>query len=596
MRHYFLFAGLLIASVFISNAYATTSTCYCQPNESCWPNKTEWAQLNKQLKGRLIQPENPLAVCQKNADSMACKTAIKNIHNPYYIETNPGATQSQGWLHAWMSTASPYAVEAANTHDIVAAVNFAREHHLKIAIKGASHDYLGRNNAPNSLLIWTHNMRDIKLDNAFIPTGCPRTEKAIPVVTVGAGTRWIETYTAVTTKNGRYVQGGGCASVGSAGGFIQGGGFGSFSKRFGTGAAGIVEAEIVTADGKVLIANQCQHPDLFWAIRGGGGSTFGVVSKLTLKTHPLPAIFGGVSGTITANTDEAFKQLILQFITFYRDNLNNEHWGEQFRFNTDNTIVIGMVFEGLTGEEAKQTWQPMMTWIKAHPNLYKMKLHITAIPARKWWDYDFLKKNLPQTITTNTEKGAPAGQFWWSSNSDEVSKYWYTYQSWWLPRRLFDDANIEHLANVIFDATRLTHVTLHANKGLAGGSADAIAASRETSLNPSAFDAAALVIIGAGSNEVYPGISGLKQPVKEEAEKTVANINAAMKLLMDAAPSAGAYANEADYFQQNWQQAFWGDNYAKLYGIKQKYDPDGVFYCHHCVGSEKWDEKGMCLK
>ncbi|NEU35101.1 FAD-binding protein, partial [bacterium LRH843] len=85
---------------------------------------------------------------------------------------------------------------------------------------------------------------------------CPKS-KEYSAVTVGAGTRWLEAYNTVTNKHHEYVQGGGCTTVGAAGGFTQGGGFGSWSKEFGTGAAGIVQAEIVIANGKVLIANEC---------------------------------------------------------------------------------------------------------------------------------------------------------------------------------------------------------------------------------------------------------------------------------------------------------------------------------------------------
>ena len=94
-------------------------------------------------------------------------------------------------------------------------------------------------------------------------------------------------YNAVTTKGGRYVQGGGCGTVGVAG-LVQGGGFGSYSKSYGTAGAALLEAEIVTADGAVRIANACSNPDLFWALKGGGGGTFGVVTRLTLRTHELP--------------------------------------------------------------------------------------------------------------------------------------------------------------------------------------------------------------------------------------------------------------------------------------------------------------------
>ena len=92
----------------------------------------------------------------------------------------------------------------------------------------------------------------------------------------------MQAYTAVTTEGGKYVQGGGCLTVGLAG-LMQGGGFGSFSKHYGTAAASLLEAEVVTADGQIRIANACTNPDLFWALKGGGGGTFGVISKITLQ-------------------------------------------------------------------------------------------------------------------------------------------------------------------------------------------------------------------------------------------------------------------------------------------------------------------------
>jgi len=119
---------------------------------------------------------------------------------------------------------------------------------------------------------------------------------------------WMQAYDAVTTRAGRYVQGGGCTTVGVAG-LVQSGGFGSFSKNYGTAAAALLEAEIVTADGTARIANACVNPDLFWGIKGGGGGSLGVVTKLTLRTRELPDYFGGVFGTIKAKSDAAFRRL-----------------------------------------------------------------------------------------------------------------------------------------------------------------------------------------------------------------------------------------------------------------------------------------------
>src|SRR5581483_1168421 len=107
------------------------------------------------------------------------------------------------------------------------------------------------------------------------------------------------------TRGGKYVQGGGCTTVGLAG-LVQGGGFGTFSKRFGLAAAGLLEAEVVTADGQVRIANACSEPDLFWALKGGGGGSFGIVTRLTLRTHQLPNFFGGAFATIQAKSDTAY--------------------------------------------------------------------------------------------------------------------------------------------------------------------------------------------------------------------------------------------------------------------------------------------------
>ena len=130
-------------------------------------------------------------------------------------------------------------------------------------------------------------MHDITMHADFVPQGCKESRAPQRAVTLGAGAIWIQAYEAVTTRAGAYVQGGGCTTVGVAG-LIQSGGFGSFSKHYGLAAAGLLEAEVVTADGKVRIANACTNPDLFWALKGGGGGSFAVISKLTLRVHDLP--------------------------------------------------------------------------------------------------------------------------------------------------------------------------------------------------------------------------------------------------------------------------------------------------------------------
>ncbi len=135
-------------------------------------------------------------------------------------------------------------------------------------------------------------------------------------------------------------------TVGVAG-LVQSGGFGSFSKRYGTAASSLVEASIVTADGKLRTVNDCNDPDLFWALKGGGGGSFGVVTSLTLKTHDLPEFLGGASLTIKAASDQDFRRLLARFVDFYADALLNPHWGEGITFSSDNVLDISMASAGL---------------------------------------------------------------------------------------------------------------------------------------------------------------------------------------------------------------------------------------------------------
>jgi FAD/FMN-containing dehydrogenase len=102
-----------------------------------------------------------------------------------------------------------------------------------------------------------------------------------------------------------------------------------------------------------------------------------------------------------------------------------------------------------------------------------------------------------------------------------------------------------------------------------------------------------LILIAAAAAPAFPGVAG-HEPDNAAGEKARAGVSAAMKIIRDATPGAGSYVNETDYFEPSWQQEFWGANYQRLLAIKEKYDPEGLFFCHHCVGSEGWSDDGMC--
>jgi FAD/FMN-containing dehydrogenase len=559
--------------------------------DPAWPSEASWDHLDRDVEGRLIKVRSPLADCVGGTPDGACEQLFKELKNPYFLGDEVGLTQSLGWVGAWTSEPSVYAVAAKTTQDVVAAVNFARTNNLRLVVKGGGHSYLGTSNAADSLLIWTRHMNTVTLHDAFVGAGCAASTEPQPAVSIEPGAIWGHVYNQVMTKAGRYVQGGGCMTVGVVG-LILGGGFGSCSKAFGQAGASLLEAEVVTADGDVKIANACTNSDLFWALKGGGAG-FGVVTRVTLRTHALPEFMGGVFATIKAPSDEAYRRLISKSLEFYAQSLFNPHWGEQFGFGPGGVLSIAMVQQGLNQEQAEATWRPFFDWVSASAQDFSIVSapRIISEPARRFWDPAALKK-APGLVLLDDRPDAPADNIFWASNLGEAGRVWHAYQSAWLPQSLLADGQRERLVDALFAAAKHRGVSLHFNKGLAGATAEAIATARDTAMNPAVVDAFALAISGAGGPPAYPDIPG-HEPDVSVARSEAQAVTAAMDEIRKLLPRVGSYVWETDYFQPHWQEAFWGGNYDRLLAVKSKYDPDGLFFLHHGVGSEDWSTDGF---
>jgi FAD/FMN-containing dehydrogenase len=573
--------------------FAAPAISRVRPADPGWPSSEAWKRLHDTVGGSLIPVEFPINACLSSSESADCGALFRNLKNPYYIGDNPGLTQTLGWVDAWATKPSVYAVAARNATDIAAAVNFAREHNLRLVVKGGGHSYQGTSNAPDSLLIWTRHMHDIALQNDFVPQGCKSVHAPQRAVTVGAGTIWLQAYDAVTTKVGAYVQGGGCTTVGVAG-LIQSGGFGSFSKHYGLAAAGLLEAEVVTADGKVQIANACTNPELFWALKGGGGGTFGVVSKLTLQVRDLPEYAGGANFIVKASSDNTYRRLIRQFVGFYRDALFNDHWGEQAHFSPDNRLEISMVHLGLETEQSRKVWQPFLNWIAQSSSSYTIESEpmIGSMPFRHWWDVDWRKEHHQDVFKTDFRSGASPMNVWWNGDGGQVGFFIWGFESLWMPASLLHDDSQEKLANALFAASRFSEVELHFNKGLAGAPSEAVEAAKNTAMNPAVCDAFALAIIADGQGPAYPGITN-HEPKVAQGRKGADSVHRSMNELRAVASKGGAYVSESNFFESDFERSYWGSNHARLAQIKKKYDPEGLFVVHNGVGSEQWTRDGF---
>ncbi len=164
----------------------------------------------------------------------------------------------------------------------------ARERNIRLTVKNSGHDYVGRSSGANSLSIWVHHMKKIVLhQKAFSLTSCNTTIYGA-AITAGAGSQMAEIYKATAEINHTVV--GGNGRTVALGGFISGAGHSLLSPRYGLAADRVLEMEMVTPKGEILTLNECQNTDLFWAARGGGASTFGILTSITSQLVPSPKV------------------------------------------------------------------------------------------------------------------------------------------------------------------------------------------------------------------------------------------------------------------------------------------------------------------
>ena len=117
-----------------------------RPSDAAWPNAGEWQKLNAAVGGKLIKVQALFAGCQGDRKSATCVEALENMHNPFWLADQPAGTETSGWFDAWTPAPSAYAVAARNATDVAAGVNFAREHKLRLVVKGGAHSYQGTSN------------------------------------------------------------------------------------------------------------------------------------------------------------------------------------------------------------------------------------------------------------------------------------------------------------------------------------------------------------------------------------------------------------------------------------------------------------------
>src|SRR6516165_11194107 len=163
--------------------------------------------------------------------------------------------------------------------EVRAAVLAARTHDLPLSVRGGGHDWAGRSLRHGGLVVDLAHMRHVVID------------PVVRIATVQGGATAAEVI-AAARPHGLVAATGNCGGVGMAG-LTLGGGYGPLNGQFGLALDNLVSAEVVLADGRIVTADATHEPELFWALRGGGGN-FGVVTSMVVRLHPVDQLIGGL--------------------------------------------------------------------------------------------------------------------------------------------------------------------------------------------------------------------------------------------------------------------------------------------------------------
>ncbi|KAK8068369.1 FAD-linked oxidoreductase sor8 [Apiospora saccharicola] len=498
------------SSVFVASIASLTrdrassgcaARCRTIPSDSAWPETSVWAQLNETVGGKLIQTVPIAAVCHKTLNG-----------------------QDSG-LHDEAKCAA------------LRNVWFFPETHLVDPASPMS--YYFSNNTCNPWL---------EPDTPCTTGTDAVSEYTGPAVKLGAGVESLEAY-KFADSYGLVVVGGNCPTVAMGGGYIQGGGHGPLASRHGLAADQVLEMEVVSPSGETLAASATDNAELFWALRGGGGGTFGVVTSVTVKA--FPDTIGSTASMMVANNGanaDALYSAIGGWIQKALPGLVDAGAFVSWIAASFGFTVSPAVAPGLTSAELDGLMQPMIDVLKAAglEYTYSSAQHATFLES-----YQFYQQTASWNVSDYTLGGRLIPRDIALQNTDAVIEA------------------IRHIsATAIFS-------------GVSYNVADGVQFPDDVAVQP--YMRKTLIGVALGTPLNYTDWSA---SVAAQDQVT----NDLVPTLEKLTPNGGAYLNEADFQQPDFQRTLYGDHYKRLLEIKRKYDPKSILYAKTAVGSEEWGE------
>jgi len=458
--------------------------------------ESEWLQLSENLTGKLTLPK------EGNVYEKA-----RLVFNTRFDHIYPEAI-----------------VHCADEADIITALTFVQSNNLHVTSRCGGHGYTGNSTTTGVVLDLT------SLNTITI---------AEDTVTVGGGARLVDIYDQLTAQ-GVAIPIGSCLSVGISG-LTLGGGIGVVDRAYGLTCDNLLSVDVITADGTKVTCSATQEPELFWALRGGGGGNFGIVSNFTFKTHATKDIT--VFEAYYSFND--FETVMAQWQTLSQT-WPNEMWAQVIpNWINGATRVYIRAFCLNTVTEATQHWQLFIDSISATPN--------------------------SNSVSTNTYRNVMLGT---CENSIAACHLSSQFPEGTMPRSAFAASSdffhqtippigIQTLKTFIEESKADGNLGMIILNTM-GGAIDELSQSDTAFIHRNALFSA----------EYYTYLStNASNETIDETQKWQNSFRGVM------APwsSGGAYVNYLDAYIEDWQQAYYGDNYTKLAEVKRQYDPSGIF-------------------
>ncbi|WP_051967313.1 FAD-binding oxidoreductase [Kitasatospora mediocidica] len=464
----------------------------------------DWAALAKDLQGPVVLP----------GDSRY--PAAGQLYQPQFDTRRPGGI-----------------VYAANAQDVVTALAFVRRYAVPVALRSGGHSYPGWSSGPGMVL-------DVSSMNAVTASG--------GAATVGAGSRLIDVYTGLAAK-GVTVPAGSCPSVGVAG-LTLGGGIGVTSRAYGLTCDSLTGAEVVSADGRILRAEAKSEPDLFWALRGGGGGNFGVVTSLDFRTSPaVDCAYGFLSWPWSSVA------AVVAAWQAWAPSAPDQLWADLHLLAwPDGRLQVTSTVSYLGSQQELQNQIDRLTVRPATVSLHSASYLATMQVMGGVSGWSQAAAHLPGTLPGHSPQGRLTRESY-AARSDFYN-------------RAIDSGGITALAAAV---QRYAHTVPQG--GSAAVTFDALggAVNRVAPGDTAFVHRDGLFIAQYIAN--YPDPGAGSGPAVEQSGRWLQDVWSTMRPYA----SGEAYQNYLDPQLAGWQQAYYGANLARLRQVKQAYDPQGLF-------------------